>query len=166
LLRTALEAQERGVLVRKAVQDAETARKLKSEGYLMEQKGTTFRDAAKATDTVLAEAVQGLGLPLSVSGGRLIITNSDRNATGEELFSDLSKGERTALVIDIAIEAVKQPGRNGCFVIPQEFFEGLDASHILTIARKLEGSGVIAVSAKAVDGEGITTTVVDPFPLS
>jgi len=162
-VKTALGAVEKGALIRKARADLENASKLKSEANTAESRAEELRDAAKSTDAVLADAIQTLGLPLSVGNGRLMVTNSDRNPEGVELFEDLSKGEKTNLVVRIAIKAV---GPGGMFVIPQEYYEGLTESIILGIAQELENSGVLAVSAKAVDGEEIEAKVVDAFPLT
>ncbi len=158
----ALRAVETGALIRKARADRENALNLKSEAETKGSEAEQLRDAAKATDSVLAEAIQSLGLPLGVRDGRLMITNSDRSPDGYELFEDLSKGEKTKLVIQIAIKAV---GPGGMFPIPQEFYEGLTESNIIQIAQELENTGVLAITAKAVDGEGITAKVVEAFPL-
>lgn len=162
-VKTALEAVEKGALIRKARLDLQNASNLKSEANTAESKALELREAAKSTDSVLAEAMSSLDLPLSVRDGRMVITNSDRRPDGIELFEDLSKGEKTKLVIQIAIKAV---GPGGMFPIPQEFYEGLTESNILAIAQELENSGVLAVTAKAVDGETITAKVIDAFPLA
>lgn len=162
-LKNARLAAEGGVLIRKAMLDLENASKLKSEAIDNEFKEQELRDAAKATDSVLAKAVQELGCGLSVSGSRLVITNSDRNQSGVELFDDLSKGEKCKLAIELAMEAV---GPRGLFTIPQEFYEGLNEEEQLLIARRLYNSSICAVTAKAVDGEEITTVTIDPYPLA
>lgn len=162
-VQTALEAVEKGALIRKAREDLQNASDLKSEANTKESKAAELREAAKSTDSVLAEAIQSLGLPLGVRDSRFVVTNSDRNPDGVELFEDLSKGEKTKFVIRIAIKAV---GPGGMFPIPQEFYEGLTESNILSIAQELENSGVLAITAKAVDGESITAEVIEGFPLA
>lgn len=157
-VKIARKAAERGALIRKARLDRGNALKRKYEAETAKSEGELLRDAAKATDNVLAEVVQSLGVPLSVLDSRLWVTDSTRTPNGLELFEELSRGERTNIVIDIAIKAV---GQGGMFVIPQEFFEGLTESNIIALAEKLKNTGVLAITARAVDGEGITARVVE-----
>lgn len=160
-VKNALEAVERGAVIRKAREDLQRASDLKSDANTAESRAAELREAAKATDSILAEAIQGLGLPLTVSEGRLVFTESDRHE-GQELFEELSKGEKTRLVARIAIKAV---GPGGMFTIPQEFFEGLVESDIIALAQELENSGVLAITARAVDGETITARQIEGFAL-
>lgn len=162
-VKTALEAAEKGTLIRKARLDLQNASKLKSEANTAELKAAELRDSAKSVDMVLADAIKSLGLPMSVADGRLVVTDSDRTPEGIEVFEELSKGEKTKAVVRLAIKAV---GPGGMFVIPQEFYEGLTESNILEIAQELENTGVLAITAKAVDGDSITAKVIEGFPLA
>lgn len=161
-VKTALGAVERGAVIRKAREDLQKASDLKSDANTAESRAAVLREAAKATDTILAEAIQSIDLPLTVSEGRLVFTESDRNQEGTELFEELSKGEKTRLVARIAIKAV---GPSGMFTIPQEFFEGLVESDIIALAQELENTGVLAITARAVDSDTITAKQVEGFSL-
>lgn len=101
-----------------------------------------MRDAAQATDTVLSAAVERLNSPLRVRAGRLVL-KTDRS--DHELFEDLSLGERTRVVVDIAIEAV---GMNGIIVVPQELWEGLDKPNRDALNEQVNGTGVVILTAQ------------------
>lgn len=65
------------------------------------------------------------------------------------MFSELSAGEKYAVVIPIAIKAV---GEGGMFVIPQEAWEGLQPRVRRQIKQLLKGSHVVAITAQSADG--------------
>lgn len=152
-------AVETGILVRKAKEELEKAVGLKEDAVEAERKSILFREAAGSIDTVLSNCVQGLGVPLAVSGGRLV-TETDR---GTELFADLSRGEQYKLAIGIAVKAV---GPGGIIPLPQEAWEGLDPSNRQIIAAEVENTGVIILTAEATDDPELGSMVFDPFPLS
>ena len=155
----ALEAVEHGTLVRQAKINMENASALKHAALQAEKEAIRLRDAAKATDDVLSKAVQSLGCSLRVSHGRLV-TDTER---GEELFADLSEGEKYSLVIPIAIEAV---GKGGLITLPQEAWQGLDPANKRLVASKVEGSGVILLTAQATEDSELKAEQFEAFPLS
>lgn len=158
-------ARDLGTVIRNAKSHLQEARGLKEKALKKEMEAKTLREAAESTNSVLAEIVESLGLGLSVNSGRLIVTESDRLA-GSEYFDELSKGEKCAMAIEIAIKTVSAHGPGGVFTIPQEFYEGLNPANKQMVAQKLYNSGVVAITAQAVDGDEITVTIPEPYPLS
>jgi hypothetical protein len=125
----------------------------RAELSVLHKSATELRDSAKATDGVLTDMVKTLGTPVKVGyddkgNPRLIVPHEGRDR--DIYFSDLSKGERLYLVTSIAINAV---GPGGMFVIPQEYYEGLDEENRAKIAEQLKGTGVVAVTAQCSGGE-------------
>lgn len=143
----ARKAVERGVTIRNAIEALEKAEEHNAAARAFEAKAARLRDAAHGIDAVLSGVVKKLNSPLRVSKGRLV-TDTDR---GEELFADLSRGEQWKIALDIAIDAV---GEGGLLVIDQTGFEGLDEENRDLIARHLEGSGVVMLTAEATGRQG------------
>lgn len=115
------------------------------------KKTEKLRASAKGTEGILSEMVSRLGTPLSVvfddnGNTRLAIDHPER---GQIYFSELSKGEKLAIVTRIAINAV---GDTGVFTVPQEFYEGLDPENREIIVRELVESGVLGVTAECDSG--------------
>lgn len=153
---------EEGVRVRDAKLRLGRAREFVREEARLLSESDRFKKAAIDTDDVLSELVGRLpGCPLRVNNGRLV-TATDR---GEELFSDLSRGERYALVLQhIAVPAV---GRGGLVVIRQRAWEGLDLANRRVIVECLKGTGVVAISAQCdshVEPGELRSVIYEPPP--
>jgi len=142
-------AIEMGALVRRAKQQLLIATENKQAAKELKKKSEQLRSAAQATDTVLSKIVQQLDCPLRVSHGRLV-TDTDR---GEEVFDDLSDGERVKLAIPIAVNAVKRQDHNGLLVISQRHWQDLSPDTRRLIAELVEGTGVVIVTARATDDQ-------------
>jgi hypothetical protein len=100
----------------------------------------TLREAAKATDDVLADAIQ---CPvLRVEAGRLVTTTT----RGRTLFAELSEGERWRIALDIAADQV---GDGGIITVPQDAWEGLDASNRMAVAEHARRRLVTILTAEA-----------------
>lgn len=153
-------ALETGALVRSAKRRLTEAEADKQIAKELEAKSISLRSAAQATDIVLSKIVQQLNCPLYVSRGR-VVTQTDR---GEELFSDLSDGERVNLVMEIAINAVKQPGKNGLLVIGQRHWQDLNPATRLMIAEAVEGTGVVVVTGRATDDRDLIARRLEVEP--
>lgn len=100
------------------------------------------REAAAKCDDVLSSLIDTCGTGLRFDGGRLRLA-TDRGP--DELYADLSHGERWRIAIDVCVTSV---GAEGLIVIPQEAWEGLDP-----IARKQIAQHCREVSATAVTAE-------------
>lgn len=155
----ARESVETGVKVRNALELNTKALTLRQEANENTRKADDLRESAKATDNVLSDAVQRLGCALRIRNGRLV-TDTDR---GEELYADLSKGEKFKVAIEIAINVV---GRGGVIVLDQEGWEGLNPANRRLIAEQLEGSGVVMVTAQCSDDEGLTPEIFESDALA
>jgi hypothetical protein len=141
-LKAAADAVVLGGQIRLHLEHVKRSETLKAAAVTAEKDALKLREAARATDDVLSKLVQKLGSPLRVSHGRLV-TDTDR---GEELFSDLSDGEKYTMALQIAIEAV---GAGGLITLPQEAWQGLDPKNKQLVANQVAGTGVILLTAQA-----------------
>ena len=98
------------------------------------------RDAARACDTVLENAIRSD--VLQVRDGRLYVS-TDRGAT---LFAELSDGERWEIAIDQAAEVV---GEGGLLVVPQSAWEGLDTTNRTLVSARAKERHVTIITAEA-----------------
>ena len=153
-------AIETGALVRRAKLQLTQATENKNIAKELKKKSEQLRSAAQATDTVLSKIVQQLDCPLRVSRGRLV-TDTDR---GEEVFDDLSDGERVKLAIPIAVNAVKRQDRNGLLVISQRHWQDLSPDTRRLIAELVEGTGVVIVTARATDDQELYAARLEAEP--
>ena len=141
-LEKARAANEAGVLIRKAKQQAAEALAYQHEGGKYTKAADRLRNAAKETDAVLSGVVAKLNCPLRVEGGRLVTDTKRGKSTA---FCELSMGARYGIVIPLAIAAV---GRGNAFTLRQEAFEGLDFQNRMMIAALLEEAGVTMFTAE------------------
>lgn len=146
----ARKAVEQGALVRKAKEHLAEDVKQRDAAQAHRKKAMQLREAAKGTDEVLSEVVAKTGTPLRVEAGRLVLTTARGKKT---LFAELSDGERWKLALDIAIDAV---GDRGFLTIPQWAWGELQPKNRKAIAEHLRERGVLAYTAEAADGDGIT----------
>lgn len=153
-------AIETGALIRRAKRQLLTAEENKKVAKELKKKSDQLRSAAQATDSVLSKIVQQLDCPLRVSRGRLV-TDTDR---GEEVFDDLSDGERIKLAIPIAVNAVKRDGRNGLLVIGQRHWQDLSPDTRRLVAELVEGTGVVIVTARATDDPELYAAKLETEP--
>ena len=135
---------------RSTIEDLTAKRKAKKK---LDKKSEELRDAAKATDGVLTEIVKSLGTPIKIGydekdNPRMQVYHEGRNR--DVFFSELSKGERLSLVLEVAIKAV---GPGGLITIPQELNEGLDEINRAKVAEQLHGTGVVAITAQCDAGD-------------
>ena len=160
-INTAKEAVETGALVRRAKESLAKAEAAQKDAAECAKLALAVRDAAQGTDIVLSRVVESLESPLFVRAGRLKL-NTER---GEELFEDLSKGQRCKIAARIAIKALKELGPRGLFNIPQELWEGLNPANKRDLLDELSGTGVVAVVAEATDEKGVHARIFDPYQL-
>ena len=138
-------AKERGVLIRKAIQDLARATQAEVQAKSLSATAQRLREAAKATDDILSDAVKSD--TLRVSGGRLVL-DTDR---GKDIpFAELSDGERWRIAL---CEAAKHVGEGGLIVLPQQAWDAQDPDNqilIHTLAKQLK---VHVLSGKRDRGE-------------
>lgn len=128
---------------------------LKAEADELYKQGEQLRDIGKATDTILSEAVSKITTAdLRIEAGRLV-TATDR--ADNEFFDELSHGERwdlaIAAAVDIVIKAAENTGGNPLIIAPQEAWESLDPPNRKKVNERLQGSGVVMLTAEAADCE-------------
>lgn len=145
-------AFEDAVALHKQASRARELRELREQLAAAETWATQLRDAAHATDHVLARMVAQVTPKLSVERGRLV-TPTER---GLEPFGELSAGERWRLALEIAAAHV---GRGGLVTVPQEAWESLDPVNRHEVAQIARELGVVIITAEADDHEAIVPEV-------
>ncbi len=143
----AREAIERGATFNEVRQKINQAQEKEGQAAQTAREANRLREAAKATDDVLSDAVEGLGVALQVKAGRLVTRTEDR---GIEHYSELSHGERWKLAIDLG---VKRVGEAGVLVIPQEAWEGLDPTNRRALGMHARRRKVLLLTAEARNGD-------------
>lgn len=152
----AREALEQGAIVRKAKEQIQKADELRDQSNVLAGEAETLRSAAQSVDGVLSSIVESIGLPLKVRNGRLV-TETDR---GDEVFDDLSEGEKWKIATEIAVKAV---GPGGIIVLPQDAWQDLDLVNQRIIAEQVENTGVIILTAQARKDSTNTELTVEVF---
>jgi DNA repair ATPase RecN len=138
-------AKERGVLIRKAKEDLLRADRFEAQAKCLSARAERLRDAAKATDDILSDAVKSD--VLRVSGGRLVI-DTDR---GKDIpFAELSDGERWRIAL---CEAAKRVGEDGLIVLPQQAWDAQDPDNQILIHNLAKELKVHVLSGKRARGE-------------
>lgn len=138
-------AKDRGVLIRKAKQNLIRAGHTESQAKELSATALRLRDAAKATDDILSDAVQSD--VFRVSGGRLVV-DTDR---GKDVpFAELSDGERWRYAL---CEAAKRVGEGGLIVIPQQAWDAQDPDNQVLIHNLAKELNVHVLSGKRARGE-------------
>lgn len=119
---------------------------LEQRGRAAAEAGAELRAAAAGTERVVLDAVRSVcGDDMEIRDGRLYV----RTDRAQELFSELSQGERWRIALDIAVKAV---GSSGLLVVRQEAFESLDPANRRAVADHARKLGVVILTAEAADG--------------
>jgi len=142
-------AVEDGAMIRRAKDLLADAERTEKQADARQAEADRFREAAHAVDQVLAETLQKSGIKLrlkAVNGQMRLVLPTDR---GDELFADLSDGERASEAIQIAVKAV---GRGGMITVAQRLFQDLQPAVRVDIARQLREGGVVGYAALVDDG--------------
>lgn len=145
-------AVDAGVLIRNAIaKDAERDRHVRLATSYAHQ-AEALRGAASGVDSVLSQQIQKIGgCPLRVDGGRLVL-ETDR---GREFFAELSDGERWAIALDVAIDAV---GEDGLIGIPQMAWEGLNNRVRSLINAHAKSRRATIVTAEVTEDKSLTVS--------
>ena len=137
-----LAAITKGSLIREAIARDREAKRCLGSANESEKHAMRMREAGKGTDDILSGLVSRATDRLFVEVGRLRCIT----ARGKTFFSELSAGERWAIGIDLAIDAV---GAGGVFVCPQEAWEGQDDENRRLASDKLKAANVVMITAQA-----------------
>ena len=143
-LEMAHSAIEAGTLARKAKESLIASEDAIERATASRKKATQHREAAKATDQVLSDAVSRVSSRLTVGTGKQagwLVVTTDR---GTERFDDLSEGEQIREALAVAITAV---GAGGVLTIPQSFFEQLSPATREQVDAQLREQKVIGFTA-------------------
>jgi len=149
----ALEALERGAIIRRARDSKANADRHAELATQHRQKAMRLRDAAKGTDDILSGLVASAGTPLRVEAGRLMYESEK----GTKTYAELSHGLRSRIALGIAIEAV---GPGGVICLKQEFWEGVAPAKRKELAEYVRGKNVLVLTARATDDEVIHAEAV------
>lgn len=136
----------------KAAEQSAITAEAKSAEYA--ERAAKLREAAAKTDDVLSGMVAKLDCPLRVKNDRLVL-DTDR---GEELFADLSDGERYAIAFDLAIPRLPP---NGLLTLSQAAYGELAPATRRDLNAKLKARGVCCLTAEATDDEELHAEVFD-----
>lgn len=145
-LKQAQDAQSLGVLVRKAIEKRDEARKHKELYDRHDARATKLRDAAKCVEELLSEAVN---VPqLKIEAGRLVLRETS------ELFERLSDGERARIAVEIACLRVSEQTGDGSrlSMIPQAAWQDLQPKVKKLVRDTFAKHGVTGVAAVCSDG--------------
>lgn len=145
---------EQQTLARKARAAEQSAATAEAQAKQHREKAAKLRDASGKTDDVLTGMVAKLDCPLRVKDGRLVLT-TDR---GEELFADLSDGERYALAFDIAIPRLPP---TGLLTLSQAAYGELAPAARRELNAKLKARGAVCLTAAVSDDPGLHAEVFD-----
>lgn len=149
--RAALETQ---ALVRKAIDDRASAEQADLQYHSLATRATKLREAAGKVDDKLSEVVGALNCPLKVRDGRLVL-DTDR---GEELFAELSQGERILQAVPIAAASLPE---DGVLTIPQGFYGEIAPANRKLLHETLREHGVVAITALATDDPELCAEVFE-----
>lgn len=157
-LRAARDAAARAIAEGARIRDAREKRAAAEEAtrraQAEEDAAEAIREAARATDDVVSELVARVAPSgLKMRGGR-IFTTTDR---GEELFDDLSEGERWTIAIDASIESVAP---NGILALAQEAWQALDPERKRYTRERAKSRNVVVVTAEATNGGELRAEVL------
>ena len=137
----------KAALVRQNAETAEERESIQGEAERAKTAAGLLRTYAGRCEQALSDMVAKSGTGLFVDGGRLRIA-TDRGA--DELFAELSHGERWKTAIDVCVSSV---GNKALIVIPQEAWEGIDHINRTRLADFARQRAVTILTAECGDGE-------------
>lgn len=149
----ASKAKDRGAVVREALRQQQEAVRVREQADKLKERALAAREAAGALWGVVASAVARIAPSgLRFVDGRVRLT-TDR---GDELFADLSDGERGKVAIHACIAAVARQaegsGRLGLLPMEQHVWEGLDPVNRAYTNEEAKKHNVLVVTAIATNG--------------
>lgn len=142
-------AIEAGALIRQAREQLAAAKEHTVNAGRYRKRAESLRNAAKGTDEVLSAIVSKCSDTLRVGTGKhsgRLVLDTDR---GEELFAELSEGERAEQALLVAIKAV---GNGGVITIPQVFWDGLSETTRARLHAKCQEFAIRAYAATVSTG--------------
>lgn len=137
---------EKAALVRKNHETAERREELENDLARARGQATLLRSFVPRCEETLSLMVRKSGTNLFVEGGRLRIA-TDRGP--DELFGELSHGERWKAAIDVCVSSV---GTKSLIVIPQEAWEGIDPANRTDLAEHARANRVTILTAECGNG--------------
>lgn len=148
-------AIDAGLMARTAIDKLEKRLTHQAAASIAEKRAIRLRDAAGGVDDVLSAQIAKLGCPLRVEKGRLV-TDTERGKS--TLFSELSDGERSKIVIDFAADTI---GTGGLFILRQVYFEGLSPKNQEALVKHCLERQVVIYTAAVSDDEEIVVDVLN-----
>ena len=137
-LEVAQKAIETGTLIRAAKTKAKEAQGHRAAAKAASELAIKYRDAGKATDTVLSDAINCPYLRVE-SDGKAARLYADTVERGKTLYHDLSDGQKYRIAIDIGADQV---GEDGLLTVDQIGWEGIDADNRVSIDAHAKARGV------------------------
>ncbi len=160
--RAVMEAQtavENGETVRRAIVKAEEAKEYAETAKTHRDTETRLRDAARATNDVLTEAVQSDAL--TVQDGRLVTVHPDRSAPVP--YTERSDGMRTLIAITIAAKRIKKDHaeQTALVILGQRLWADLDQGSKVEVCQLACKLGINVITA-ATDNAPLHAEVFSP----
>ncbi len=142
-------AVEQGIKQREAIILRDKAEADAAMAEKHEARVAQLRDAGKATDGLLSQAVRFDSL--KVLGGRLVFTRPDGR---EEFFGRLSDGERWTVAIEIGAQRVSEKTGDGTrlLILPQNAWQDLDPNNRDVVNDVAITEGIVVLTAEAARG--------------
>lgn len=137
---------EKQALARRARDSKDKAVQAGLKAELHEVRAKELRAAADKTDDVLTSMVSSLNSPLVVKYGRLIL-ETDR---GEELFADLSDGERYKVAFGVVIPLLPE---DGLLTLSQAAWGELSPATRRELNEELKRRRAVCLTASVTDDE-------------
>ena len=145
---------ERQALVRQAITDRAAAQQADADYKTLAMRGTALRSTADKVDDVLSGLVAKLNCPLRVKDNRIVL-DTDR---GEELFAELSDGERILHAVPIAAHSMPP---EGLLVVEQWLWGELSPGSRKILRDVSQECGINCVAVVATDDAELTAEVFE-----
>jgi hypothetical protein len=156
---TARKRIEQAAVVRAAKERIGQSTKHQHEAAEHRLTAVHLRDAAKATDAVLSEAVASSRFSVDSDVLMAVLPTGERKP-----FFSLSDGERTMIAVAEKIERVRESEPDetklGIIDLPQRTFQDLPDSVRLELARQAAARNICVVSAQVTDDKELTAEVM------
>lgn len=145
---------QKAVLAENAAKTKEQVAADEEQLQTVKARAAALRKAAKATDTVLSEAVKRVVPWADVADGRLMVMDERRESM--ITFDELSTGQKWRTALRVAIESAKRLDPDVVlFVLPQDAWQDLDTSNRQIVIDEIAETNVAIVTAEWTDAESL-----------
>ena len=143
----ARQANDNGVLIRKALEAIEEADRLKEESKDRDKHAERLREAAKSVDAILSDMLLEATDKFRVIGGQLVAEHPKRGWVPFD--SGFSDGQKARVVIPMLLERTPDL----VLTIPQRIYQGISPSGRKELAAVVADTNAMCVAGQVADGE-------------